>query len=269
MKKALVFLPFVSLILTVVLSGCSGAVSKPKEKTLEELLVGSWESTEMDIDSDGNQELENSVLTFTLERFIYHVTEYTLDGQLKRTIYQSGGWSIDEDTITQNLIAEDGQPFDIQRDYDFSDDQNVLNIDDHWIPTGEEQGVQRFERRTESTDVIGTWTREDRADFLDERFNASCRRHWTYEITTSTFLESIDIVCDGVRRGEWRVGGNVRFDLANLYMYVHVTSFTQIDDGESTDQHYLGHELRTAYAPTADPKCSCVVNYSLRNGVRC
>ena len=258
MKNLMLPIPF-SIGLAVLLSSCSGAVSKPApaEKTPTELLTGSWYAMETEIDSEGNSETNKIVLTLTPERYIYHMVEYESDGDIESFHYWSGEWRANEtviSTTTQWRIVDeerysDPVPYE-KKNYYLSDNDDVLYVH-RWI-NQEARHYERFVRHAGLGDISGTYVyRHDRTIG-----SYDWRVEWTYEITNDSFVETRYSERNGELWEQWRLAGDLAFDRTNYHMLVLVTDVNQSFEGETSmhldREQFVGHTLRFAYAPTAE-----------------
>ena len=258
-KDTLLFLALVGL--TVLLSSCSSGVSKPapEERTPTELLIGSWYATETEVDVNGNTKINKIVLTLTPDRYIYHVVEYTSDGEIEQdeSVWRSGEWHADETTISTTTVLWDrdeeryGDPQSAEKDYYFSDDKEALYVH-RWL-RDEARHYERFSAHPGLGDISGTYKFVD--DFTADDYDWHVER--TFEITNDSFVEMLASERDGEPWVTWRLAGDLRYDRSNYYMFVSVTDVEHTIGGVPNKrlhrEHFVGHILRLAYAPTAEP----------------
>ena len=251
---------FVPVVLAVLLSGCSGAVSS-SEPTADldpaTELIGSWYRSETEIDSGGREEQNEIVLTLTSERYIYSVIEYDENGEFET--HNSGNWS-GEWTASDATIATTTKWWDrdeadwsevhtYEKSYTLNDD--VLQVDE-WNQFDPEETPERetYTRHQGISDVTGTWLQSwtGTVDGHAERLER------TFEITASTFRGAREDYSDGMLVYDWYIEGSITVDYSLNYIHVEITDHEILEDGEpSKSVAWTDHTVRYAFAPTSDP----------------
>lgn len=258
-----VFIP--AFVLTVLLSGCSGAVTStatepdPQAPDPAAQLIGSWHRSEIEINSRGQAERNEIVLTLTPNRYVYHVLEYDEDGEFEFSRYYSGGWIASDTTVTTETRwwdSEAGEWGDVKtyvKSYTLNGDE--LQVD-AWNQFDPDEMPQRetYARHPSIPDVTGTWS----ASWTGTNNGEETHWRYTWVITSSMFrADTVAIRADdGVVVQNWFIAGDVTIDYSLNYIHVKIKEHQlTLEDGEATqDRAWTDHTVRYAFAPTADPK---------------
>ena len=240
----------------VLLTGCRRSVGIQEEVDPATQLLGSWHRSETEIDSHGNEERNEIVLTLTPERYIYHLTEYNEVGEFESATYWSGEWTATEtiiNTKTKWWNRSEGEWSElVSYEKPYSLDGEVLQVEEWNLFEDDSPAQETYTRYQGISDIIGTWLLRESRESEGNVIHTELR----FRITDSTFREEIKRFRDDELIMDWYIEGNVTIDYSRYYMHLETTGHEVIENGGEPFQnpHFVpGQKFRYAFAPTFDP----------------